>query len=183
MFQPDPRPRNAWGVILAALVFTVFCAPALAQRGDDSERASKNGKTVGSIGGVEVVVEYGRPKVKGRTIWGGVVPYDQVWRTGADEATTISFSAPVLIEGKALPAGTYALFTVPGKDQWTVVFNKRAKQWGAFSYKDSEDALRVQVKPAPAAAPVEELDFVIEGPKVVMRWEKLAVPFTVQKAS
>jgi hypothetical protein len=182
MLQPDHRPRNAWGVILAALVFAVFCAPAWAQRGDDSERASKNGKTVGSIGGVETVIEFGRPKVKGRAIWGGVVPFDQVWRTGADEATTITFAAPVRIEGQALPAGTYALFTVPGKDEWTVVFNKRAKQWGAFSYKDSEDALRVKVKPA-AAEHVEELDFVIEGSKVVLRWEKLAVPFTVQKAS
>jgi hypothetical protein len=162
-------------------VLVALAAPAAAQRGDDSGRASKNGKVVGSIGGVELAIEFGRPKVKGRTIWGSVVPWDRVWRTGADEATTITLSAPVLVEGQPLPAGTYGLFTVPGQAEWTVVFSKKPQQWGAFTYSEADDALRVKVKPA-AAEHVEELVFAIEGSKVVLRWEKLAVPFTVQKA-
>lgn len=168
--------------LLLTLVLFALALPAAAQRGDDSGRASKNGKTVGSIAGADIVIEFGRPKVKGRSIWGSVVPWDKVWRTGADEATTITFSAPVLIEGQPLAAGTYALFTVPGQSEWTVVFNKKPQQWGAFTYKESDDALRVKVKPAPAEH-AEELDFAIDGPRVVLRWEKLSVPFTVQKAS
>ena len=121
-----------------------------AQRADDSGRASKNGSSTSTIDGVEVTIEFGRPNVKGRTIWGGIVPLGKVWRTGADEATTISFSKDVKIEGDSLAAGTYGLFTVPGEEEWTIVFNNVSQQWGAFSYSSSEDALRVNVKPEAA---------------------------------
>ncbi len=168
---------------LAALALAALTLPALAQRGDDADRKSKNGKTEGTIDGVEVVLEYGRPNVKGRQIWGSLVPYGQVWRTGADEATTFSVSADVTIGGKKLAAGTYALFTLPGEDGWVVIFNKAAEQWGAFGHDAGQDALRVEVTPRALDEPVEAMDFVIEGSAVVLRWEKLAVPFEVAAGS
>jgi hypothetical protein len=166
-------------LIVAFLIASVM--PAVAQRGDDTNRKSKNGKVEGTIDGVNVTLEYGRPKVKGRTIWGGLVPFDKVWRTGADEATTFAISKDVSVEGKKLAAGTYSLFTIPGKTEWTIVFNKVAKQWGSFRYDKGQDALRVNVNPA-AAEHVEELTFQIEGNKVVLRWEKLSIPFVISAA-
>lgn len=163
---------------LAATLAVALALPAFAQRGDDTRRKSKNGKTEGEIAGVAVALEYGRPSVAGRTVWGELVPYGKVWRTGADEATTITFSKDVEIQGQALAAGTYALFTIPGEGEWTVIFNKAAKQWGAYEYADAQDALRVQVQPAEGEM-VEALDFVIEGDRVILRWEKLRVGFGV----
>lgn len=172
-------------VILISLLITAFvmvsALPAMAERGDDTKRKSKNGKAEGTIDGVEIVMEYGKPKVNGRTIWGGLIPFDKLWRTGADEATTISFSKNVTVEGKALAAGTYSLFTVPGKTEWEIVFNKVARQWGAYKYDKAQDALRVKVKSAKADN-MEELTFKIKGSKVVLHWEKCKVPFTVAAA-
>ena len=167
-----------------ALVFFVVIALALsigptwAQRGDDANRLSKNGKTQGSIDGVEITVEFGRPSVKERAIWGGLVPYDRVWRSGADEATTIVLGSDALIEGQTLAAGTYSLFTIPGETEWTVVFNRVAEQWGAFNYDETQDALRVTVDPQSDDF-VESLDFVIDDSHVILRWADLAVPIGV----
>ena len=166
--------------IFAAL--TAATVSVMAERGDDSDRVSKNGKTEGTIDGVQVTLEYGRPNVKGRTIWGELVPYGKVWRTGANEASTITFSDDVTIEGEPLAAGTYGLFTLPGEESWVVIFNKTAAQWGAFNYESGEDALRVEVAPG-MGEQVESMDFVIEGSQVVLRWEKLTVGFEVAKAS
>lgn len=94
----------------------------------------------------KITVTYSRPNVKGRKIFGGINPYGQVWRTGANNATTITFSENVLIEGKKVPAGTYSLFSIPEKDSWTIILNKTAKQWGAYTYKEADDLLRVTVK-------------------------------------
>ena len=174
------RVRRA--VALGLLLALPLAAPLVAQRGDDAQRKSKNGRATGKAAGVTVVVEYGRPSVNGRAIWGALVPYGQVWRTGADEATTISFDKDVAVEGQPLAAGTYALFTIPGEGEWTVIFNKTAQQWGAFKYDAAQDALRVKVKPV-AHESVEALDFVVEGDAVVLRWEKLAVPFRIAAAS
>jgi len=95
----------------------------------------------------KVTVTYSRPNVKGRVIFGGINPYGQVWRTGANAATTITFSENVIMEGHNVPAGTYSLFTIPQKDEWTIILNKTAKQWGAYSYKEADDFLRFTVKP------------------------------------
>ncbi len=175
------RKHRSILLLLAAVLLAAAAVSALAERGDDSKRKSKNGKTAGTIDGVEVVVEFGRPNVKGRKIWGGLEPYGKVWRTGADEATTISFSAAVAIGGEIVPAGTYALFTIPEEDEWTFILNKTAQQWGAFNYDQGQDAARVTAKPR-AVEHVESLDFVIEGSSVVLRWEKLAVGFEVAAA-
>jgi hypothetical protein len=148
-------------------------------------RPSPNANVAQTIGVTDVSVHYSRPGVKGRTIWGGLVPYGQVWRTGANENTTITFSTPVKIGGTELPAGTYGLQTIPTQDQWTVIFSKDAELWGAFDYKQEHDALRIQVTPRPAPAPVERMRFTFENvtdnaADVVLAWEKLEVPFTVE---
>lgn len=166
-------------LVTLALVALVATGTALAERGDDGDRVSKNGAASGTIDGVDVSLEYGRPQVKGRTIWGGLVPYGEVWRTGANEATTITFGSDVMVEGEALPAGTYSLFTVPGEESWTVIFNKTAQQWGAYDYDESQDALRVSVTPRDHEM-VEEMDFAVEDGEVVLMWAELAVPFRVE---
>jgi hypothetical protein len=169
--------RRALG--LASLIILIAALPpAIAQRGDDSERLSKNGKTAGAIDGIEISLEFGRPGVKNRKLWGGLVPYDRIWRTGADEATTISLAADALVEGEPLAAGTYSLFTIPGESEWTVVFNTVAEQWGAFNYDKGKDALRVTVTPRSSEF-VENLEFEIEGTEVVLRWGELALPIAV----
>lgn len=164
--------------MVAILAISLATPGVWAQRGDDSKRLSKNGKTEGVIDGVTVTVEYGRPNVKGRKIWGGLVPYDKIWRTGADEATTVSFSGEVTVAGEPLAAGTYSLFTIPGQEEWTVVFNKVAEQWGSFNYDDAEDVLRVTATPT-STEMVETLEFAIEDSDLVLRWEKLALPITI----
>jgi hypothetical protein len=169
-----------FGVLCVLLI--AWALPTLAERGDDTDRKSKNGKATGTIDGVGITLEYGRPQVRDREIWGGLVPYGEVWRTGANEATTITFDGDVSIEGQSLPAGTYGLFTIPGKDRWTVIFNKVANQWGAFDYDEGEDALRVTVEPRPHDY-VEAMDFGVGDGEVVLMWENLAVPFRVAAAS
>lgn len=133
----------------------------------------------GAIDSIDIVVNYGSPSVRGRTIWGGLIPYDKVWRTGANEATAVSFSKNVRIEGKDLAAGRYGLFTIPGKNTWTVIFNSVPDQWGDFEYDDTKDVLRVEVSPKSASDNQEQMDFTIEGNAIVLRWEKLAVPISV----
>ncbi|MDX1429704.1 MAG: DUF2911 domain-containing protein [Rhodothermales bacterium] len=165
-------------LLLAVLGFSLGSADAFAQRGDDSERASKNGKTEAEIDGVNVVLEYGRPNVKGRQVWGDLVPFGEVWRTGANEATTISFDKPVTIEGEPLDAGTYGLFTIPGEEEWVFIFNNTAEQWGAFNYDSEQDALRVTVSPE-SGEHVESMDFVADGSMIKLRWLEKVVPFTV----
>jgi len=132
----------------------------------------------------DITVKYHRPLVKGRKIWGGLVPYGKVWRAGANENTTIKFSDPVLVEGKPLDKGTYGLHMIPNPDSWTVIFSKTNTGWGSYSYKQDEDALRVDVKPRPLAEQKEALEYEFEDLKpdstaVTLKWEKLGVPFTV----
>ena len=145
----------------------------------DSQRASVTQR----IGITDITVNYHRPLVKGRTIWGKVVPYGQVWRAGANENTTITFTDPVSIEGKPLDKGTYGLHMIPNQDEWTVIFSKVNSAWGSFTYKEDEDALRVNVKPQSGDVQ-EALLYDFEQPTensttVTMRWEKVAVPFKV----
>src|SRR6267378_3988128 len=131
-----------------------------------------------------ITVKYHRPLVNGRKIWGGLVPYGKVWRAGANENTTIEFSDPVSVEGQPLAKGIYGLHMIPNPDSWTVIFSKTNTAWGSYSYKQDEDALRVNVKPRPLAELKEALEFDFEDLKpdstaVTLKWEKLGVPFTV----
>jgi len=156
--------------------------PAIPKRGDDQRRASKNARLEGEVDGVGVVVSYGRPKVRDRKVWGKLVPYNKVWRTGSDEATTITFDQSVTVQGKKLARGTYALFTKPGSDEWEVIFNADPEQWGAYKHDPAKDVLRVKAKPT-AHDHTEALKFEIEGDRLLILWEKLALPVRIQKAS
>jgi tetratricopeptide (TPR) repeat protein len=135
------------------------------------------------IGLTDISIDYHRPLVKGRTIWGKVVPYGEVWRAGANENTTIAFTNPVSIEGKPLAAGIYGLHMIPRQNEWTVIFSKVHTAWGSFTYREADDALRVTVKPQPSEMH-EALIYDFEDVKsdsavATLRWEKLAVPIKV----
>ena len=146
-------------------------------------RTSQKQVVTQTVGFTDVTITYSRPGVKGRQIWGGLVPYDKVWRTGANEATTISFSDDVTINGQPLPKGTYSLHTIPGKDEWTLVFNTTANQWGSFNYDPAKDALRVKAKPHGDEMhewlTFEFPDVTPDSATVAIKWANLAVPFTI----
>ena len=150
----------------------------------DLPRASQHAMVTQRIGITDITINYHRPLANGRQIWGKVVPYGQVWRAGANENTTITFTDPVTIEGQPLEKGTYGLHMIPGENQWTVIFSKDSKDWGSFSYKQEDDALRVNIKPQPAEAyNVLAYDFDDVKPDsavATMRWDKVAVPFKVE---
>src|SRR5712692_2446492 len=146
-------------------------------------RISQRATVIQRVGMTDVTITYHEPLAGGREIWGKIVPYGKVWRAGANENTTITFSDDVSVEGKPLAAGTYGLHTIPDKDQWTVIFSKNSTSWGSFSYDEKEDALRVTVKPQ-AADFREALTYTFEEIKpdstaATLRWEKLAVPFHI----
>jgi len=149
----------------------------------DLPRDSQHSVITQRIGITDITINYHRPLVKGRAIWGKLVPYDEVWRTGANENTTITITDPVSIEGKPLAKGTYGLFMIPGQNQWTVIFSKAHTAWGNFTYKEADDALRVVVK-SQASDPHEALTFDFDDVKAdsataTLRWEKVAVPFKI----
>ncbi len=144
------------------------------------ERPSPLKMTTGMIDGVRITINYGSPAVKGRQIWGALVPYNEVWRTGANEATNIEFSKDVIIEGQELKAGKYGLFTIPGESEWTIIFNSVWDQWGAYDYDASKDVLRIKVSPRTHEPLAERLDFVIGKDGISLVWEKLEVPFGVK---
>jgi len=149
----------------------------------DLPRASQHATVMQRIGITDITINYHRPLANGRQVWGKVVPYGQVWRAGANENTTISFTDPVSIEGHALDKGTYGLHMIPGENEWTVIFSRDSDAWGSFSYKQADDALRVTVKPQ-ATEPHDALAYDFDDVKpdstvVTLRWDKVAVPFKV----
>lgn len=148
----------------------------------ETERVSPLRKIEGNIGGKDLKIQYGAPSVKGRVVWGDIAPYNEVWRTGANEATFVDFSKDVLVEGQPLPAGKYSLFTIPkATGKWTVIFNS---EWdlehGHFQYKQENDVLRVESQPLWEESSQEQLTIAIESPGIVVRWEKLKLPISVQ---
>ncbi len=171
-------PTKAAKTILSLTLIALMAVAASAERADDAERKSKNGRAEGALDGVSVVVEYGRPSARGREIFGGLVPYGEVWRTGADEATTITFGGDVVVEGTNVPAGTYALFTVPGDSEWSVIFNSEAEQWGAFEYDSGQDVASVTVNPQVTDL-VETFTISVGDGAVTMAWADRAVSFGV----
>jgi hypothetical protein len=149
----------------------------------DLPRASQHALVSQRIGVTDITINYHRPLANGRQVWGKLVPYGQVWRAGANENTTITFTDPVTIEGQALEKGSYGLHMIPAQDQWTIIFSKNATSWGSFTYKQDEDALRVNVKPQTAelhdALTYDFDDVKPDSAVITMRWEKVAVPFKV----
>src|SRR5580704_19180236 len=136
-----------------------------------------------TIGLTDITIIYHRPLVGGRVIWDSLVPYGKVWRTGANMNTTITFSDPVRIDGNPLDRGTYGLHMIPAADEWTVIFSKNSTSWGSFTYDQTEDALRITVKPTTADmrnALTYDFDQLQPDSAVVeLEWEKVAVPFQV----
>ena len=165
-------------VILAA---AALAAPALAQF--EAPQPSPKATLTQRVGLTDVSISYSRPSVKGRAIWGALVPLDKPWRTGANAATTITFSDAVTVEGQKLAAGTYSIVTIPGKDEWTVIFNNDTKLWWETEYDAGKDALRVKAKPQ-AVGMVETLHIgfpSVGATKAVLaiEWEKVSVPVTI----
>lgn len=160
----------------ATLLLMVAFVLSPAQKKLASPRDSVSGK----IGKANISINYGSPSVKGRKVWGNLVPYDQVWRAGANEATVFTTDQRLAIEGAVLEAGKYSLFMIPNENGWTVIFNKTAKQWGAYDYKEADDALRVIVKTKKNANTQERLVYKIKKEGVSMIWEKLEVPISVE---
>ena len=163
------------------LLATLLAAPALAQF--ETPQPSPKATLSQRVGLTDVSISYSRPSVKGRTIWGDLVPYDKPWRTGANQATTITFSDAVTVEGQKLAAGTYSIVTIPGRSEWTVIFNNDTKLWWETEYDAAKDALRVTVKPE--AAPMLET-FHIGFPAIgasdailAIEWEKVRVPVKI----
>lgn len=147
-------------------------------------RISPKAEVMQVVGLTQVNISYSRPGVKGRKIWGSLVPYDKVWRAGADEATKFTFSTDVLIEGKKLTAGSYSFFVIPNKKEWIIIFNKVADQWGAFTYNEAEDVLRIKIKPK-ASDHEEWLRYDITrtgdySAVISLIWEKLKISFKVE---
>ena len=190
-------------IIFAAALTALAQAPAIR-----APRPSQKASVMQTIGVTDVTITYSRPGVKGRKIWGDppaalaagtatlddqnkrpkdmvIVPYGHVWRTGANEATQFEVTDDVLINGQKLPAGSYSLHTIPGKDEWTIVFNGTANQWGSFNYDEKKDTLRVKAKPEWLTENQEWLMYSFDpvtdnSAQVNIRWEKVRVPFTVE---
>lgn len=196
-----------FALVLLAFVVTSTAAQSPAIR---FPRASQKASVMQTIGVTDVSITYHRPAVKGRTIWGdplpsqadvkgeatldnqmirpkeaAIVPWGHVWRAGANDATVFEVTDDVLINGQKLSAGKYSLHAIPTKEEWTIIFNSDYGQWGSFNYDAAKDKLRVKTKPEWVAESQELLQYSIpvqtpNTAKVVLRWEKIAVPFTVE---
>lgn len=170
---------------LTTLLLGAACG-ALAQNGPkiDFPAASPACTLKQRVGLTDFEIVYSRPGVKGREIFGGLEAWGAVWRTGANAATKITFSSPIKFGGVSVPAGTYALFTIPGKEQWTVILNSDAGQWGAYKYSQAKDVARVTVAPVKLAQPVETMtiefdDIRDESATLYVAWEKTRVPVSI----
>lgn len=193
-----------------ALLLLLFIVAPLASAQVRAPRPSPKASVMGTIGVTDVTITYSRPAVKSRKIWGDplpeqasakgeatlddqnarpkgapIVPWGHAWRTGANEATQFVVTDEVLINGQKLPAGSYSLHTIPNKDEFTLIFNSVANQWGSFNYDATKDTLRVKAKPQWVTENKEWLEYSIEpvdesSARVNIRWEKLTVPFTVE---
>lgn len=162
-------------------ILTLVSIGALAQA-DKSKRPSPPGKATETLArGTTITIDYSQPSLKGRKIGTEIVPYGEIWRTGANEATVFEASNDVFINGQALAAGKYGLYTLPGENEWVIIFNKTWKQWGT-KYDQAADALRIKVTPASVDASMEKMTFQIskEG-KVSLLWGNVSVEFVVKE--
>ncbi len=170
-------------------LLVTFAAQVHAQGspGDNAEQRLKRASPPAEVTqttskGVTITINYSQPALKGRTMGKDVEPMaGKVWRTGANEATVFEINKDVMIEGQKLPAGKYGLYSISGDNQWTIIFNKTWKTWGAFSYKQTDDVLRVMVKPGKSPAFMERMTFTIDkSGKVALMWGNTEVDFHVQ---
>lgn len=148
-------------------------------------RQSPKITTTGKIGDANITITYGSPAVKGRKIWGELVPFDKVWRAGANEVTQIETDKDLVVEGKKLPAGKYSLYTIPGEKTWQVIFNSQTGQWGIARSGETtrnpeKDVIVVAVKPSQSVLLEENLIYVINNKGLVLKWENLEVPLVIK---
>ena len=163
-------------MVIAAMTISVN---AFAQ--ETKKPASPPMTATGKIKDANITIAYSSPSVKGRTIWGDLVAYDKAWRAGSNEATTFETDKEVTIQGKKLPAGKYSFFLIPKESgTWTAVFNKEPKQWGAYKYEESKDALRVDVKTKALQTKQESLVYKINKNGFTMDWDKVSVPVEIK---
>jgi hypothetical protein len=167
---------------IALFILFMGLEPATAQeRSGDSPRVSPNAAVSQTIGTTVVEIRYGRPGARDRQVFGQLVPFQQVWRTGADESTAISFSDDVLFGGEQVPAGTYSLYTIPGEDSWSIIINDR-HSWGT-QYDESADVIRVQAEPEEAPHMEQFMIYFqnidTEQGELVLHWENTRVPVTI----
>jgi hypothetical protein len=170
-------------LMLVAILLLAGLSPAAAQQ---KPPLSPPGQAAVTIGAATITIDYARPSMRGRKIMGELVPYDKVWRTGANAATTLKTSAALEIGGTLVPAGTYTLYTLPGEKAWTLIINKQTGQWGT-QYDQAQDLARVNLKVEATAAPVEQFTITLTGTGaaaglLALEWEntKLTIPFAVK---
>jgi hypothetical protein len=162
------------------LILLAVCFLMVEAQAQDKKPLSPKETVKGNVGGVETEIVYCRPSARNRKMIGGKEPYGSVWRTGANAATTIEFNKAVKIEGKSLPAGKYALFTIPNENEWTIIINKDYNQQGAYNYDQKKDVLRVNVKPKKTDRFIETFTISPEKDRVSLKWENTEVGFKVK---
>lgn len=162
--------------LVCTLFFSFFLIVSSNAQIEFANRPSPPAKVNATIiNGATVDLSYSSPAVNGRMIWGGLVPYNQVWRTGANEANVFETDKDLLVNGQKLPAGKYSLFTIPGEKEWTVIFNKEWNQWGTMKYNSADDVLRVTTKPQKSRQFNERLKFTLEDSVLSLLWENLQI--------
>ena len=167
-----------------SLAFLLFAA-AILPSSTMAQRPSAADSATGKVGAAMVKINYSSPSVKGRKIWGDLVPYDKAWRLGANEATVFQTDKPIKVEGKDLPAGKYTLFAIPGEKEWQIIFNSQVGQWGIkrsgeANYDPANNVLTVNVKPKKSATMNERLVYDVNGKGVDIKWENLEVPIAIK---
>lgn len=168
-----------------AVLSAVATAPAAQAPQVEFPAASPTATLKQRVGLTDIEIVYSRPGVKERDIFGGLVAYGEVWRTGANQPTKITFSTPVKVNGADVPAGTYALYTIPGPDEWTVILHKNTALWGSFNYDPKDDLVRVQARPVRLEQPVETLtidlnDLRDESATLELSWDRVRVPVKIE---
>lgn len=180
-------------ILVGSLILAMACQPKT-EESTSAETLEKTSEVTpenrpsplvtkeGQIDGKPIKLQYGSPSVKGRTLWGDLVPFNVVWRTGANEASFIDLTEAITVEGKSLAAGKYSIFTIPKEEgTWTVIFNSDWNlEHGHFQYNEKNDVLRVEVQPQWEATSQESLSMEVESPGIVIRWEKLKLPISIQ---
>ena len=162
------------------LALVLVSLTAFAQ-GDKSNRPSPPAQAKQTVNGTDILIDYSQPSKKGREVFGKLVKYGKVWRTGANENTWIKVSKDVKVQGKTLKAGKYGLHTIPGENEWTIIFNTVSNEWGSYNYDESKDVLRVQAKSTKTSEVTEKFTIDIDAKgNVSMAWDKTKVAFTVK---
>lgn len=172
--------------IAVLLAFTAIYSFVQAQGQEDkSKRPSPPATATGKAGSASLTIDYSSPAVKGREIWGKLIPYDKPWRAGANEATMFKTDKDIMVEGQALKAGSYSFFTIPGKDKWTIIFNSETGQWGDkeggdANFDPAKNVLTVDVKPMKSGKFNERLVYLVSNKGFSLNWENLSVPVSVK---